>query len=41
MVAALPKLRKLNISMLKLTNLAITALGNYSTKLEMLILNQV
>lgn len=41
MVAAFPKLRKLNISMLKLTNLAISALGNYSKKLEMLILNQV
>jgi len=41
LVAALPKLRKLNISMLKLTNLAITALGNYSKNLEMLILNQV
>jgi len=41
MVTGLPKLRRLNLSMLKLSNLTITALGNYSRDLEKLILNQV
>jgi len=41
MVTGLPKLRRLNLSMLKLSNLTITALGNYSRDLEILVLNQV
>ena len=41
MVTGLPKLRRLNLSMLRLSNLTITALGNYSRDLEKLILNQV
>jgi len=40
-VSALPYLKTLNISMLKLSNLTITAIANYSKCLEILMLNQV
>jgi len=40
LASSLPKLRILDLSMLRLTNLTITALGNYSKNLEILVLNQ-